>query len=376
VRAALSEQNAKARVDGTPEVPEDTVMKIAEELVAQVRVADWLDRADAAAADADEIALRDLRAVVSSADDVARDESTRDLAANLRATLERRTSAEQESWLDEVRSSLAAGRVVRAPRLLVWPPQPTESLPDELSGALTEAAGSALASDAPADRWATVLDAVAYSPVRRNVAPAGAPAEPGEELLALVNKHVGRVPAIGPLFGVAPPVSKPRARPPRAAPRPAREVQAEAGLLPPPPGLRRIPPPPPPTAPPVAPTTAPPPQPTTISTEPTATTPEPTAAAEPTTISTEPTATTSEPTAVTEPAATTELTTTSTEPTATTTEPTITTPEPTPEPTAVTEPSAATEPAATTTTDQAMTSDDRVEHAVVVEELGQTVDEA
>jgi hypothetical protein len=244
VRTALNEQNAKAKADGSPEVPEATVMKIAEDLVGQVRIADWLDRAEAAAADADEIALRDLRAVVGSADDVARDESTRELAASLRSTLERRTVAEQEEWLNEVRGSLSAGRVVRALRLSARPPQPNESLPDEVSTALATAAGAALAADAPADRWATVLDAVAYSPVRRSITPAGAPAEPGDELMAAVTKHVGRVPSIGPLFGITPPAPGPR---PRPAPRRASEVQAAAGLVPPP---GRVPPPPMPSVPP------------------------------------------------------------------------------------------------------------------------------
>src|SRR5690606_26673270 len=110
----------------------------------RVRVADWLDRAEAAAADADEIALRDLRAVVTSADDVARDESTRELATRLKEVLDRRTAAEQAEWLQDLTSSLEGGRVVRALRLSSRPPQPGEGLPAELQAQLTEAANGAM----------------------------------------------------------------------------------------------------------------------------------------------------------------------------------------------------------------------------------------
>ena len=59
------------------------VVALAEELLPRLRVAEWLDRAEAALNDLDELDLRDLRSVVVASDDpaVARDESTRDMAA-------------------------------------------------------------------------------------------------------------------------------------------------------------------------------------------------------------------------------------------------------------------------------------------------------
>jgi hypothetical protein len=110
---------------------------------------------------------------------------------------------------------------------------------------LATAAGAALSAEAGSERWLTVLDAVAYSPVRRAVVPAGTPAEPDEPLLALVRKHAGRVPAVAERFGVAVPAAPAkggrerarRARP--GGPPPPRAPVAPAGT-----GLRRIPPPP------------------------------------------------------------------------------------------------------------------------------------
>lgn len=251
VRQALEEQNAKAATEGLPEMPSATVLGIAEDLLPRVRVADWLDRAEAAIADADEIALRDLRAVVASSDDVARDESTRELASRLREVLERRSVAEQDEWLRDLRGSLKDGRVVRALRLSSRPPQPGENLPEDIGAELATAAGTAMSSDITSDRWATLLDAVAYSPIRRTITPAGAPAEPTEELLSMVRKHAGRVPSAASLFGIEPPpppAPKRPARPARAARVPApkaKPAKASHPPLPPlPGGGRRIPPPP------------------------------------------------------------------------------------------------------------------------------------
>lgn len=246
VRTALEEQNAKARAEGSPEVPTENVLQAAEDLMPAVRIADWLDKADAAIADVEEISLADLRAVVTSAGDVAREERTKELASTLREALDRRTAVEQEQWVGDVKLSLEHGRVVRALRLASRPPEATQSLPDEVTSSLATAAGAAMTAEIAPDRWATLLDAVAYSPVRREVTPAGVPAEPGDELLAAVRKHAGRAPAIATLFGIEPPPPRDKgarkARPPRPKASPADKPQP-AG----PPvdvGGRKIPPPP------------------------------------------------------------------------------------------------------------------------------------
>ncbi|MDQ3354054.1 MAG: hypothetical protein M3507_06165 [Actinomycetota bacterium] len=249
VRTALLEQNAEARREGKPEAPTTAVLAIAEALLPRVRVADWLDRADAALADVEELALADLRSVVVSANDVAREEQTREPAAQLRAVLERRTEVEQASWQRDLEASLQSGRVVRALRLSSRSPQPGERLAPEVATRLADAAGAAMTADIAADRWSTLLDAVAYSAVRRSVTPAGVPAEPGEELLAQVRKHAGRVPAIAKLFGIDAPPAQPGRRTPRrrspgldavrTAGTPGTPVGASPGPRP-----RRIPPPP------------------------------------------------------------------------------------------------------------------------------------
>ena len=93
VRQRLREDNARSRAEGKPEMPEATVLKMAEDLLPQLRVADWRDRAEAAQRQLAHLDLRDLRSVVASAEDplVARDESTRSLAAELKQVARRQT---------------------------------------------------------------------------------------------------------------------------------------------------------------------------------------------------------------------------------------------------------------------------------------------
>jgi hypothetical protein len=121
---------------------------------------------------------------------------------------------------------LAGGRAVRALRVSSRPPKAGSPLPAELAAKLTEATVASLTPETGQDRYATVLDALAFSPVRTQVTPLGIPAEPSPELLAAVKKVAARLPQIGLLFGIAaaaPP--KPRSG---AKPRPPKPKLSEA----------------------------------------------------------------------------------------------------------------------------------------------------
>jgi hypothetical protein len=101
---------------------------------------------------------------------------------------------------------------------------------------LAVAASASLTSDITQERWATVLDAVAYSPVRSQVVPEGLPTNPNDQLLAAVRKVAGKVPAIAAAFGVEAPAPRRRGgrRTPPPPPAPAAPT-AEASTPSPPP---------------------------------------------------------------------------------------------------------------------------------------------
>ena len=223
---------------------------MAEQLLPKLRVAEWLDRADAAKADLAELALPDLRSVVAASEDpvVARDESTRALAAELKQALITKQESELLLWLDDITSALTVGRVVRALKLSSLPPKAGVRLPPELAVKLAEGAITSLAADAMPDRWVAVLEAAAFAPMRSLIKPAAPPATVSDELTATVKRLAPALPQIAALFGIevtggssmpkplrparpGPPARKPAAATPRAAAAPTEAVAAEVAVV-------------------------------------------------------------------------------------------------------------------------------------------------
>jgi len=226
VRQAVEKQNETNKAEGKPEISPAPLLQLAEQLMPSLRSAEWRDKAEAALADLPELDLRDLRSVVVASDAGARDDETRALAEQLKAGLAQRVESEQAAWLTEISELLAGGRAVRALRVSSRPPKAGAPLPAELSAKLTEAAAASLTAETGQDRFATVLDALAFSPVRTQVTPLGIPAEPTPELIAAVKKVAARLPQIAALFGIeatAPSKSKPAAKP-----RPPKPVIADS----------------------------------------------------------------------------------------------------------------------------------------------------
>ncbi len=235
VRTALHFERERAREEGRPEPSTEGVMALAESLVSKVKAAEWRDKAESAIKAGDELAMRDLRSLVSVSDG-ARDEASRELVVTLRELLERRVEEHRVSWANDVAKNLDQGQVVRALRLSSRPPDATTRFSAELATRLRDAASAALSATAPADQWLAVLEAVIESPVRRAVKPAGLPANPSPELLATARKHCGQVPGLAPLLGISVPPPPGPVRPnvplkapprrPARPPRPARPAGA------------------------------------------------------------------------------------------------------------------------------------------------------
>jgi hypothetical protein len=219
LRQAIETMNQKAAAEGMPKINGEPLVVLAERLAPDLKAAEWRDRADAALAGIAEIDLRDIRSVVVAADSGARDEEGREVAERLRTGLAGRVEAEHRKWLDELAKTIADGRTVRALRLSSRPPKAGSPLPLDMAERLAATASAGLDSDTGQDRWETVLDAAAYSPVRAQVIPAGLPTEPNESLLAVVRKLASRLPQIAIAFGVKVPAPR-RSRGRRPSPPP------------------------------------------------------------------------------------------------------------------------------------------------------------
>lgn len=204
VRKALDKQNEELRAAGKPEIKADELLRVAEDLRPRALAAMWRDRAEAAIAIVDEIDLRDLRSVVNAADDAGRDEESRALAARLREALADRVEKEQAAWVAELAETVKAGRVVRALRLSSRPPKAGSPIPGDIANQLIDATAASLTSETSPERWATVLDALAYSPVRRRVIPHSLPPRLTPELRATIARLATRLPEIAHIFDIEP----------------------------------------------------------------------------------------------------------------------------------------------------------------------------
>lgn len=222
VRQAIEAQNAEARAEGRPEVRPEPLLAMAEQLLPRLKAAAWRDRAEAAVAIVDDIPMRDLRSVVTGADQAARDDESRLLAVKLREALDRRLSQMRTRWNEEIVTALDAGKILPALRASARAPDPGARFPAELAVRLSQAAGAAMTPETPPERWAILLEAVTTSPVRRTVKPVGLPVEPGGTLLEAAKHASGRVPALAGLLGIDMP-------PPPGPPRPPRPATARPG---------------------------------------------------------------------------------------------------------------------------------------------------
>jgi hypothetical protein len=208
--------NELATAEGMPKIKREPLVALAEKLSPALKAAEWRDRAEAAVAGLETVDIRDIRSVVVAAEAGAKDEDSRALAERLREGLALRVDAEHRRWLDELAAAIGEGRTVRALRLSSRPPKAGAPLPADMAERLAGIASAALTADAASDRWSTVVDAVAYSPVRTQVTAQGVPEKPSEELLKLIKKLSSRVPQLAALFGIEPTAKRParRATPP------------------------------------------------------------------------------------------------------------------------------------------------------------------
>jgi hypothetical protein len=240
VRKAIDEQNVQLQKENRPTIKPDSIVVLAEELLPRLREAEWLDRADAALSGVDELDLRDLRSVVTGADTAARSAEARQLAETLREAVTKRVEQTHAAWLAELAEALRDERTVRALRMSSRPPKAGSPLPPDLAQKLAEAAGAALTTETGSERYALVVDALAFSPVREQATPLGVPEKPSDELVATIRKLSSRVPQVAARFGITPEAAPAK----RPVPPPPATTPPTAGAPSTPPAARPIPPPP------------------------------------------------------------------------------------------------------------------------------------
>jgi hypothetical protein len=208
------------------------IIALAEQMAPAIKEALWLDRAEAAVASLEHLSLRDLRATVVGA--APRDEHGRELDRKLREALDQRVTKLRDTWAADMTRALEDNRVLQALRLSSRPPEPSARFPAALVSPLAEAAGAAMTSETPSERWTALLEAAVTSPIRRSIKPQGIPAAAEPTLLELARASAGQVPALAGLLGMTMP-PPPRPAPGLRRPPPPPRVSHQGRPLPPPP---------------------------------------------------------------------------------------------------------------------------------------------
>jgi hypothetical protein len=208
VRQSIEEQNAAARAGGKPAAAADAILRMAEELLPVMKLAEWKDRASSAQSAGRDFRLRELRAVVAASRTVILDDEGRALAKSLHESLDQRVTALRDEWLARITSALDEGRTLDALRATGRAPEPGTRCPADLAVRLANAASTAMTAALGPEEWLALLDAVVESPVRRTVKPEGIPAS--EEVSAAARNAAGLVPELARLLGLRIPPPPPR----------------------------------------------------------------------------------------------------------------------------------------------------------------------
>ncbi|OUV77512.1 MAG: hypothetical protein CBC90_05515 [Acidimicrobiaceae bacterium TMED130] len=178
----------------------EAILDYAEELNQQLKVAEWLDKADAIEENVESIDLQDFRSVVASSGRWAKSHQAIAVKERLENKLNERIDLDHKEWLSSIQAALNDEKTVRALNLSSRSPKAGAQLPEIVTNQLIEQASRALNEQSSAYRWAIVLEAVAFSPVREKINPNGLPSTITDELKETIAKHGERVPQIANLF--------------------------------------------------------------------------------------------------------------------------------------------------------------------------------
>jgi len=221
VKDALAKQNSEA---GQPASSHKPLLELAETLLDEYRAALWQDQIDAVLRDFNKLSLGDIRMVVAASETAAKSTEARAKADEAKQKLGQRVDVEHTQWLADLATHLAEGRLVRALKLSGSPPRTGVPLPEDLAKWLADAATDDLTPDTPSERWDLVLQALAFSPVRRLVRPTQLPSQGTAQLSRTVRKLGQRFPHIAELFAAEEEAAP--AKPPPAAATPSSDKVA------------------------------------------------------------------------------------------------------------------------------------------------------
>jgi hypothetical protein len=226
LRVAVKEQNARLTKEGKPTINAGPLIDQMLELLPRLRVAEWRDTVDAVEKIIDTVDLRDLRSIVARSNDATlmKDASLNGKREELRVALKRREDEALAHWHEDLQAAVDVGRIVAALNLSGKPPKAGTPPSAEIKLRLVALTVEQLTPDATSERWAVVLEALAFAPIHNDAVPKALPQRVTPELIKTVTRLAPLIPKIAALFGVT---VDPKARTPRPLPPVRRDKDAK-----------------------------------------------------------------------------------------------------------------------------------------------------
>lgn len=220
VRTAIEEQNKTLIAQSRPTIDPTVIERMAEDLVGRTTLAYWKDRAAGAVSAGRELKLRDLRAVVTAAKTVNHDDESRAMLKELQTALTERIDHMRKVWTEKLTAAMAGNDLKEILTLVARPPDASTRVSSEDAAKIVTAVSEALNASQDPAVWNELVTLTVETSIRRQVKPAGIPANESSKAVAI--KNAGAIPELAKLLGMAvpppPPPSK-TARPRRAPSR-------------------------------------------------------------------------------------------------------------------------------------------------------------
>lgn len=220
VRTAIAEQNKTLIAQSRPTIDPIIIERMAEDLVGRTNLAFWKDRAAGAIGAGKELKLRDLRAVVTAAKTITHDEDSRAMLKELQTSLNERIEHMRKVWSEKLAAALTSNDLKETLTLISRPPDVSTRVSAEDATKIVAAVSEALNGSQEPAVWNELVTLTVETSIRRQVKPAGIPADESSKAIAV--KNAGAIPELAKLLGMAVPPPPPPSRPARPRRSPSR----------------------------------------------------------------------------------------------------------------------------------------------------------
>ncbi len=220
VRTAIAEQNKTLVAQSRPTIEPTIIERMAEDLVGRTSLAFWKDRAAGAVGAGKELKLRDLRAVVTAAKTITHDDDSRAMLKELQASLSERIEHMRKVWTEKLAAALEGNNLKETLTLISRPPDVSTRVSAEDATKIVSAVSEALNGSQEPAIWNELVTLTVETSIRRQVKPAGIPADETSKAVAI--KNAGAIPELAKLLGMAVPPPPPPSRPARPRRAPSR----------------------------------------------------------------------------------------------------------------------------------------------------------